>query len=82
LANSNTFQIIGGEYRGRRFSFPDADGLRPTPSKVRETLFNWIQFESFNKTYLVGNTFAKGPRLEPMGYEVPENVFYKDCGLN
>jgi len=52
LANSNTFQIIGGEYRGRRFSFPDADGLRPTPSKVRETLFNWIQFESFDKTYL------------------------------
>jgi len=52
LANSNSFQIIGGEYRGRKFSFPDAEGLRPTPSKVRETLFNWIQFESFNKTYL------------------------------
>jgi len=52
LANSNSFQIIGGEYRGRKFSFPDADGLRPTPGKVRETLFNWIQFESFDKTYL------------------------------
>ena len=52
MANSNNFQIIGGEYRGRKFSFPDAEGLRPTPSKVRETLFNWIQFESFNKTYL------------------------------
>jgi len=52
LANSNTFQIIGGEYRGRKFSFPDADSLRPTPGKVRETLFNWIQFESFDKTYL------------------------------
>ena len=52
MANSNTFQIIGGEYRGRKFGFPDADGLRPTPGKVRETLFNWIQFESFDKTYL------------------------------
>ena len=52
MANSNSFQIIGGEYRGRKFSFPNAKGLRPTPSKVRETLFNWIQFESFNKTYL------------------------------
>ena len=52
MANSNTFQIIGGEYRGRKFNFPDADGLRPTPGKVRETLFNWIQFESFDKTYL------------------------------
>ncbi len=52
MANTNTFQIISGEHRGRKLSFPDADGLRPTPSKVRETLFNWIQFESFNKTYL------------------------------
>ncbi len=52
MANSNNFQIIGGEYRGRKFSFPDVDGLRPTPGKVRETLFNWIQFESFDKTYL------------------------------
>ncbi len=52
MANSNTFQIIGGEYRGRKFSFPDADGLRPTSGKVRETLFNWIQFEIVNKNYL------------------------------
>ena len=49
---NNTFQIISGEYRGRKFSFPDVTGLRPTPGKVRETLFNWIQFESFDKTYL------------------------------
>jgi 16S rRNA m(2)G-966 methyltransferase (EC 2.1.1.52) len=52
LSVSNTFQIISGEYRGRKFNFPDAPGLRPTSSKIRETLFNWIQFESFNKTYL------------------------------
>ncbi|MBC8493684.1 MAG: RsmD family RNA methyltransferase, partial [bacterium] len=41
---SNSFQIIGGEHRGRKFNFPDAPGLRPTPNRVRETLFNWIQF--------------------------------------
>jgi 16S rRNA (guanine966-N2)-methyltransferase len=52
LSNTNTFQIIAGEHRGRKFSFPDAQGLRPTPGKVRETLFNWIQFETHNKTYL------------------------------
>ena len=52
MANTNTFQIIGGEHRGRKLQFPDANGLRPTPGKVRETLFNWIQFECFNKTYL------------------------------
>lgn len=52
MANTNTFQIIGGEHRGRKLQFPDASGLRPTPGKVRETLFNWIQFECYNKSYL------------------------------
>jgi 16S rRNA (guanine966-N2)-methyltransferase len=43
---ANSFQIIGGEHRSRKFIFADAEGLRPTPSKVRETLFNWLQFEN------------------------------------
>ncbi|SMN16400.1 16S rRNA (guanine(966)-N(2))-methyltransferase  len=49
---TNNFQIIGGTHRGRKFNFPDAPGLRPTPNKVRETLFNWIQFKSSNKAFL------------------------------
>lgn len=48
----NSFQIIGGEYRGRKLHFPNLPSIRPTPSKIRETLFNWLQFESHNKTYL------------------------------
>ncbi len=52
MANNNTFQIIGGEHRGRKLNFPDVQGLRPTPNKVRETLFNWIQFESYDKNFL------------------------------
>lgn len=39
----NTVRIIGGSWRGRRLSFVDAPGLRPTPDRVRETLFNWLQ---------------------------------------
>ena len=35
-------RIIGGEWRGRRWRFPDVAGLRPTPDRVRETLFNWL----------------------------------------
>lgn len=35
-------RIIGGQWRGRRLSFPDVEGLRPTPDRVRETLFNWL----------------------------------------
>jgi 16S rRNA (guanine966-N2)-methyltransferase len=33
-------RIIGGEWRSRRLNFPDGPGLRPTPDRVRETLFN------------------------------------------
>lgn len=38
----NTVRIIGGEWRRRVLRFPDAEGLRPTPDRVRETLFNWL----------------------------------------
>jgi 16S rRNA (guanine966-N2)-methyltransferase len=40
----NSLRIIGGAWRGRRVHFPDSPGLRPTPDRVRETLFNWLQF--------------------------------------
>lgn len=39
---SNQLRIIGGAWRGRKLSFPDVDGLRPTGDRIRETLFNWL----------------------------------------
>ncbi len=39
-------RIIGGKWRGRRLEFPSRPGLRPTPDRVRETLFNWLAAES------------------------------------
>src|SRR5262245_51238815 len=36
----NRVRIIGGEHRGRRIAVADRPGLRPTPDRVRETLFN------------------------------------------
>ena len=42
-SNTNTLRIIGGEWRSRKLSFIDAEGLRPTPDRIRETLFNWLQ---------------------------------------
>ncbi|MEE4203906.1 MAG: 16S rRNA (guanine(966)-N(2))-methyltransferase RsmD [Halieaceae bacterium] len=35
-------RIIGGEWRGRNIAIGDRDALRPTPNRVRETLFNWL----------------------------------------
>ncbi len=42
---SHQVKIIAGEWRGRNISFPDIAGLRPTPARVRETLFNWLQYD-------------------------------------
>jgi len=38
----NSVRIIAGRYRRRVLKFPDSEGLRPTPDRVRETLFNWL----------------------------------------
>lgn len=35
-------RIIGGKWRGRRLEVPDSYALRPTPDRVRETVFNWL----------------------------------------
>ena len=35
-------RIIGGEHRRRQLKVLDRPGLRPTPDRVRETLFNWL----------------------------------------
>ena len=39
---SNQVRIIGGDWRGRKLQFPSIEGLRPTPDRLRETLFNWL----------------------------------------
>ncbi|HEY3178480.1 MAG TPA: 16S rRNA (guanine(966)-N(2))-methyltransferase RsmD [Casimicrobiaceae bacterium] len=41
-ARAHRIRIIGGRYRGRIVRFPAASELRPTPDRVRETLFNWL----------------------------------------
>lgn len=42
---TNQLRIIGGQWRGRKLSFPDVQHLRPTGDRIRETLFNWLQTE-------------------------------------
>jgi len=40
---SNRLRIIGGRWRGISITFPPVAALRPSPDRVRETLFNWLQ---------------------------------------
>ena len=42
LPSAHRVRIIGGRFRGRVIRLPRAVGLRPTPDRVRETLFNWL----------------------------------------
>lgn len=41
-AGAGRVRIVGGSLRGSRLNVIDAPGLRPTPDRVRETLFNWL----------------------------------------
>jgi 16S rRNA (guanine966-N2)-methyltransferase len=42
-AGTRILRIVGGRHRGRRLRFPAGVEIRPTPDRVRETLFNWLQ---------------------------------------
>ncbi len=48
----NRVRIIGGTWRSRLVSFPPRKDLRPTPDRVRETLFNWLGQDLTGKTCL------------------------------
>jgi 16S rRNA (guanine966-N2)-methyltransferase len=48
----NQVKIIGGLWKRKNISFVDAPGLRPTPSRVRETLFNWLDQDLTGKVCL------------------------------
>jgi 16S rRNA (guanine966-N2)-methyltransferase len=43
-SSKGVVRIIAGEWRGRKLKFSDQQDLRPTPDRVRETVFNWLQF--------------------------------------
>ena len=42
MPRNNSIRIIGGQWRGRRLRIPAGAEVRPTPDRVRETLFNWL----------------------------------------
>ncbi len=41
----NQIRIIGGQWKRRQIRFENIEGLRPTPDRVRETLFNWLMYD-------------------------------------
>ncbi|HWN30750.1 MAG TPA: 16S rRNA (guanine(966)-N(2))-methyltransferase RsmD [Burkholderiales bacterium] len=52
MGTKGKLRIIGGTWRSRIIHFPAVGGLRPTPDRVRETLFNWLGQDLTGKTCL------------------------------
>lgn len=52
MAKANQVRIIGGTWRSRRIRFPAVEDLRPTPERLRETLFNWLGQDLTGQTCL------------------------------
>lgn len=48
----NQLRIIGGDWKRRQLPFASIEGLRPTPDRVRETLFNWLMWDVQNARVL------------------------------
>lgn len=75
-------RIIGGHLRNSRIDVPDRPGLRPTPERVRETLFNWLAAHVGGARVLdlFAGTGALG--LEALSRSAAEAVFVeRDAGL-
>lgn len=75
-AASGRLRLIGGEFRRRLLPVPASPGLRPTPDRVRETLFNWLSGTLTSRTRaldLFAGTGALG--LEALSRGAGEVVF-------
>jgi len=73
--HSNVLRIIGGDWRSRKLTFIDAPGLRPTPDRIRETLFNWLQGKVYGSRCLDLYAGSGALGLEALSRGASEVVF-------
>ena len=77
----NQLRIIGGQWRSRRLPIADVPGLRPTPDRVRETLFNWLQWQVPGARCLDLFAGSGALGLEALSREAAEVVFVEKNSL-
>jgi 16S rRNA (guanine966-N2)-methyltransferase len=68
-------RIIGGEWRGRKLHFPQSASIRPTPDRVRETVFNWLQLQTARSRCLDLFAGSGALGLEALSRGASETVF-------
>jgi len=71
----NQVRIIGGEWRGRKLHFPQSPAIRPTPDRVRVTLFDWLQMHLAGKRCLDLFTGSGALGFEALSRGAREVVF-------
>lgn len=72
---TSSLRIIGGQWKRRILTFILVDDLRPTPDRVRETLFNWLQFEIQGKRCLDAFAGSGALGVEALSRNAAECVF-------
>jgi 16S rRNA (guanine966-N2)-methyltransferase len=72
---TSSLRIIGGQWKRRTISFIAVEDLRPTPDRVRETLFNWLQFEIQGQRCLDAFAGSGALGLEALSRNAAECVF-------
>ena len=72
---TSSLRIIGGQWKRRILTFIVVDDLRPTPDRVRETLFNWLQFEIQGKRCLDAFAGSGALGVEALSRSAAECVF-------
>ena len=78
----NNIRLIGGGLKGKKIPFDFKNSLRPTSSKLREVLFNWLQFEiqNFQCLDLFAGTGALG--IEALSRGADKTVFIESNKKN
>lgn len=75
-------KIIGGKYRSRKITFPELPELRPTPNRIRETLFDWLQQDAVGAHCLDAFAGSGALGFEAMSRGAASIVFLdKDRGV-
>ncbi|MBX9676806.1 MAG: 16S rRNA (guanine(966)-N(2))-methyltransferase RsmD [Methylotenera sp.] len=80
-SKTNQVRINAGVWRSRLLKFPDVEGLRPTPERVRQTVFNWLGQDLTDKTCLdlFAGTGAFG--FEALSRNAKNVVMVENSGL-
>lgn len=76
--SANQLRIIGGQWRSRRLPVASVPGLRPTPDRVRETLFNWLQAEIVGASCLDLFAGSGALGLEALSRDAAKVVFVEN----